>query len=253
VESLTAPFAWFGALCYTIQIYFDFAGYTNMAIGLGHMMGFRFPRNFNYPYAARSITDFWQRWHITLSTWLRDYLWFPLGANRRGTLRTTVNLLVVLGLCGFWHGANYTFIVWGLFHGSLLALERAGLLSFMSRVWGPVRNAYTISMVTIGWVLFRSVSLDQAASFLWAMVGGQASVSGGILLQHLTPDVALALAIGILFSFPWPNARAKAAVLTPRFSMAFRFASATALLLIFVVSLMILAEGSHNPFIYFRF
>jgi len=253
-EALSASLAWLGALSYTIQIYFDFAGYTNMAIGLGHMMGFRFPRNFNYPYAARSVTDFWQRWHITLSAWLRDYLWFPLGANRRGTIRTTVNLLLVFGLCGLWHGANYTFIAWGLFHGALLACERAGLLSLLSRVWAALRTGYTVLMVMIGWVLFRADSLSHAAGFLRAMVGGHAPATGEMLLRHVPPDVALALTAGILFAYPWPHAlNDKIRSLPPRISMTWRFASEAALLAIFIVSLMTLAEGSHNPFIYFRF
>jgi alginate O-acetyltransferase complex protein AlgI len=253
-EALSASLAWLGALCYTIQIYFDFAGYTNMAIGLGHMMGFRFPANFNYPYAARSVTDFWQRWHITLSTWLRDYLWFPLGANRRGRLRTTVNLLLVFGLCGLWHGANYTFIAWGLFHGTLLALERLGLLSLLSRVWGAVRTGYTVLMVMIGWVLFRADSLSYAQGFLRAMAGGPATTTGEMLLRNLPPDVALALAAGILFSFPWPQTlKSQIGGFGPGVSMAWRFVSGAVLLIILIVSLMSLAEGSHNPFIYFRF
>ena len=172
IVELSAPLAWLGALCYTIQIYFDFAGYTNMAIGLGHMMGFNFPRNFNYPYAARSVTEFWQRWHITLSTWLRDYLWYPLGANRGADSGPPPNLLLVFGLCGLWHGANYTFIVWVFFHGSLMALERAGLLWLLSRIWRPFRTAYTVLMVMIGWVFFRAGSLDYAFGYLGSIAGG---------------------------------------------------------------------------------
>jgi alginate O-acetyltransferase complex protein AlgI len=253
-DALSAPLAWLGAICYTIQIYYDFAGYTNMAIGLGHMMGFHFPPNFNFPYASRSVTEFWQRWHITLSTWLRDYLWFPLGANRRGTMRTTLNLLLVFGLCGLWHGANYTFIAWGLFHGSLLGLERAGLLSQLSRVWSSVRTGYTMTMVTIGWVLFRSESLNYASGYLRAMAGGHATTTGDLFLRNLSPDVTLALGLGALFSFRWPDAvLARLSGLTSGYSLALRFASATALLIIFVISLMNMAEGSHNPFIYARF
>ncbi|MCX6631397.1 MAG: MBOAT family protein [Candidatus Solibacter sp.] len=258
---LTTSLAWIGAVCYTLQIYFDFAGYTNMAIGLGHMMGFKFPPNFNYPYAAQSITEFWQRWHITLSTWLRDYLWFPLGANRKGTIRTTANLLLVFGICGIWHGAAYTFLVWGLFHGLLLAAERAGFLSLLSRFGRPLRTAYAVTMVMIGWVLFRADSLSAAGTFLSAMAGLNPAWSGGAApprlspLRFLSPDAVLALTFGVLFAFPWSveSLWRKMGVRDPRLPLVLRVASAPALLIIFVVALMAIAAGSHNPFLYFRF
>lgn len=253
--ALSADVAWLGLIAYTLQIYFDFAGYTNMAIGLGHMMGFTFPRNFNYPYAAKSVTDFWQRWHITLSTWLRDYVWYPLGANRRGASRTYLNLLIVFGLCGLWHGANYTFLLWGLFHGAVMGIERAWLLARLKR-HSNAATVYAVFMVMLGWVLFRSESLPRAMGFFAAMAGaGAASSDLSAVLQSLSPDVLAALVLGGLFASPWP-ARGWDRVhsgITGWKDVSLRAASIAVMLAIFLVSLMVLAEGSHNPFLYFRF
>ena len=152
---MTPAVAWLGVLCYTLQIYFDFSGYSDMAIGLGKMFGFTFPENFNYPYIATSITDFWHRWHITLSSWFRDYLYIPLGGNRVPKWRVYANLLTVFFLCGLWHGATWTFVVWGLFHGFFLIIERAGLKNWLER-HRAVRHVYTLLAVMVGWVFFRS-------------------------------------------------------------------------------------------------
>jgi alginate O-acetyltransferase complex protein AlgI len=203
--SLSTGVAWLGAFCYTLQIYFDFSGYTNMAIGIGRMMGFTFPANFNYPYIAESVTDFWKRWHITLSTWFRDYLWFPLGSTRRGRLRAYINLLTVFSLCGLWHGAGWTFIAWGFLHGAALAAERAGGLLVLARLPRPFRTCYALLIVTGGWVLFRSGSIGAASRYLWSMVrlsGGDGIHSIG---QYLPPEAILALTGGVLFSAPWGN------------------------------------------------
>jgi len=252
--ALTAPIAWVGLIAYTLQIYFDFAGYTNMAIGLGHMLGFTFPRNFNYPYAATSITDFWQRWHITLSTWLRDYLWFPLGANRRGRLRTYANLLLVFLVCGLWHGANYTFAVWGLFHGTLLAIERGGLLGMLKRCGTALATIYSVGMAMMGWVIFRSESLRGAAGFFAALAGANGT-AGDSVFRILSPEAMAALAAGICFAYPiprlaWEHLNSGA----PAWAKPALEAAATlAAMTVFLVSLMAIAEGSHNPFLYFRF
>ena len=162
VENLDAPLAWLANVGYALQIYFDFAGYSNMAIGLGLMIGIYFPLNFNYPYIAQSITEFWRRWHITLSTWFRDYLYIPLGGSRAGAYRTYFNLMVVFLLCGLWHGAKWTFVVWGLYHGFFLILERAGLGSALQRIGSEFRHLYVILVVTVGWVFFRADDLSQA-------------------------------------------------------------------------------------------
>ena len=162
--------AWLATIAYALQIFFDFAGYSNMAIGLGWMTGFSLPRNFDAPYVSRSITEFWRRWHMSLSRWFRDYLYVPLGGNRHGELRTYRNLLIVFLLCGLWHnGAAWTFVIWGLYHGVLLIVERLGLGRWLER--GPVllQHGYTLLAVGVGWVLFRSDSIHQALSILGKM------------------------------------------------------------------------------------
>src|SRR5262249_35701539 len=154
VHELTSGLAWLGVLCYTLQIYFDFSGYSDMAIGLGKMFGFHFLENFNYPYIAGSLTEFWRRWHISLSRWFRDYLYIPLGGNRGTPLRTYVNLVMVFLLCGLWHGASWTFVLWGGFHGSWLVIERLGFTKALTAVPRLVAHAYTLLVVMLGWVIF---------------------------------------------------------------------------------------------------
>ena len=246
--NLSASLAWLGAIAYTIQIYFDFAGYTNMAIGMGRMLGFHFPPNFRYPYASQSITDFWQRWHITLSTWFRDYLWFPLGANRHGKWRTYGNLVIVFALCGIWHGANYTFLVWGMFHGAVLVVERAGLLRWLSRLPRPLRTGYAILVIMIGWVIFRSDTISYALNYLSVMFGFGGDNVSQTVWRYLTLDVVLALGAGILFSFPW-NSQTDGSFVQMRRS-AVRW---PVLIVLLALSVMVVAEGSHNAFLYFRF
>jgi alginate O-acetyltransferase complex protein AlgI len=169
LDLLSSSLAWTGSLAYTLQIYFDFAGYSNMAIGLGLIMGFKFPHNFNYPYISQSITEFWRRWHMSLSSWFRDYLHIPLGGNRHGPFRTYRNLLIVFLLCGLWHGASWTFVAWGLYHGLLLISERVLKNSVMKPAPRGLRHLYTLLAVVVGWVLFRSETCEQAASFLSLM------------------------------------------------------------------------------------
>ena len=153
--------AWIGLIAYTVQIYFDFAGYSNMAIGLGIVLGFTFPRNFRMPYTSLSITEFWRRWHMSLSSWLRDYLYIPLGGNRGSNAQTYRNLIMVFLLCGLWHGANWTFVLWGAWHGAFLVIERLGLGSALARMPTPARWAYALLAVMGGWVLFRSTDLPE--------------------------------------------------------------------------------------------
>ena len=172
-QALDAPAAWFGVLAYAFQIYFDFCGYSDMAVGLGRMFGFEFMKNFDSPYRAESITDFWRRWHISLSTFLRDYLYVPLGGNKRGTTRTYVNLAVVMLFGGLWHGANWTFIVWGAYHGTLLIGERwAGRKPAYQRLPRPFRIGMTFVLVLGSWVWFRAESLPSALAYFAAMSGG---------------------------------------------------------------------------------
>ena len=167
---LTFGLAWVGIIGYTLQIYFDFSGYSDMAIGLGHMLGFKFLENFNYPYIACSVTEFWRRWHISLSTWFRDYLYIPLGGNRVSSSRVAFNLIIVFGLCGLWHGASWNFVVWGLFHGLFLIFERQNRQYWLNnQKWW--QHAYLLTVVMIGWIFFRSETLNYAVNYIKALFG----------------------------------------------------------------------------------
>ena len=263
--SLDATTAWLGALAYTLQIYFDFCGYSNMAIGLAFMLGFTFPRNFDYPYAAASITDFWRRWHISLSSWFRDYVYIPLGGNRGGKVRTLRNLLIVFLLTGLWHGAAWTFIVWGLFHGAFLILERIGFGRLLARAPSLVGHAYVLLVVIVGWVIFRAENMGQAADYLGVMANLRSFQTPRLELAHLIDsEVLLTLVAGTILSFPLVPAvmrRLRAARsdapspdLPPRLDTRSTFALPTPLLLVgLVLSVAVLAGTTLNPFLYFRF
>ncbi len=243
---LGAGAAWLGLLCYSLQIYFDFSGYSDMAIGLGRMFGFEFLENFRHPYTAASVTEFWRRWHISLSNWLRDYVYIPLGGNRAGPRRVFLNQLAVFALCGLWHGAAFQFILWGVWHGLLVASERAGVGRVLTSLPRPLRHAYTLLAVMGGWVLFRAGSSGLALGYLQALLGGGHGLRAGHLL---TGDVALALAVAVPACLPlaaWLRARR---ALTPAVAVA-EVAFCGALL---ALSSVTLAAGSHNPFLYFRF
>ena len=258
---LSLPVAWLGIACYTLQIFFDFCGYSTMAIGLGLMIGFHFPLNFNYPYISQSITEFWRRWHISLSMWFRDYLYIPLGGNRAGPLITYRNLLVVFFLCGLWHGANWTFVVWGLWHGAFLVFERLGIARLLDRSVSAVRHLYTMLVVMIGWVFFRADTLEHAWTFLKAMAGtGQPSHLAPHVLQFLTPETATALVIGVVAATPVLGRLVRAGLDAVRSATGGRVLVGTGealylagLLGLFALAVMSLAAGTYNPFIYFRF
>lgn len=265
-SSLTCGLAWLGTLCYTIQIYFDFSGYSDMAIGLARMFGFRFLENFNYPYIAQSITEFWRRWHISLSTWFRNYVYIPLGGNRNGTARTCLNLMVVFLLCGLWHGeshAAWNFILWGAYYGVLLVLERlflGGLIESMPRV---LRHIFTMVLVMIGWVIFRSTTVANAAGYLAAMAGfGQGAGKVFNARLYLTPDLVLALGAGIAFSAPvlptlltWRDRLLENAGATMRVTgrVAFGLAAFVVFFALQAAIAVSLVSSSYNPFIYYRF
>ena len=262
-DNLTCSVAWLGSIAYAIQIYFDFSGYSDMAIGLGRMFGFDFKENFNYPYISQSVQEFWRRWHISLSTWFRDYLYIPLGGNRRSTKRTYFNLITVFFLCGLWHGASWTFVVWGLYHGTFLILERVGLGKLLQKLPGFLRHIYTLLVILCGWVLFTSATLPHGWRFLTVMFGFSQS-TGAIqeLSWYLTREVKMALLVGILFSMPILPALARLkenlAHSQQESSLAFLefpldICQTVGLCLTLIVSLMFLSAGTHNPFIYFRF
>jgi len=260
---LTPALAWLGAVCYTSQIYFDFAGYSDMAIGLGRMFGFHFLENFSYPYVSQSIREFWRRWHISLSSWFRDYVYIPLGGNRRSAARTHLNLFLVFFLCGLWHGASWTFVIWGMCHGIFMVLERSRIGDWLSRAWRPVRHAYALLVVTTGWVVFRAETLPQA----WAMLRAMAGFAAGQGVRYhvwlyLTPEVMLALVIAVAGSAPlapalteW-RARTIAAhqdAVGRALDIGTSFGMAGVFVLLLVVSAVWLSAGTYNPFIYFRF
>ncbi len=260
---LTPGLAWLGILCYTLQIYFDFSGYSDMAIGLGHMFGFRFLENFDYPYIAQSIREFWRRWHISLSTWFRDYLYIPLGGNRNTPARVYLNLLTVFFLCGLWHGASWTFVVWGLFHGTFLVIERLGFAAWLAARVAVVRHAYVLLVVMVGWVLFRADSLSYALVFLSVMAGfGQGDGVEYHVGLYFNAKVALALVAGGIGSTPvlpfmrerWEQ---RLAAISPRHALLlegmYSCGTIVGLGLLFLGTTMALTAGSHNPFIYFRF
>ena len=254
---LALPLAWLGILAYSFQIYFDFAGYSDMAIGLGRMMGFRFLENFNRPYISRSITEFWRRWHISLSNWMREYLYIPLGGNRKSRGHTYANLWIVFLISGLWHGAAWNFIFWGAYHGFFLTLERTPLLAWRKRLPGLPAALLTFLIVTVGWVFFRAETLPQALAYLGRMVDLSALDPGPLILEWrevLTPRTLLVfLAAGLISFFPeiggrqqwFPSLRQ-----VPGLALGFRYTTAGVLLILAVASL---ATLSFNPFIYFRF
>ncbi len=255
---LTPAVAWLGIVCYTIQIYFDFSGYSDMAIGLGRMFGFRFLENFEHPYVARSITEFWRRWHISLSSWFRDYLYIPLGGNRVSSARTYLNLFVVFLLCGLWHGAATVFVIWGALHGTFLVLERLGLARLLERWPRPLRHLYVMLAVMLGWVFFRAASPAQAVGYLGTMLGVS---RGDPRIWHvdlwLDPALAIALVAGVVGSTPW-LARASAwhSDLSRRragWHGVLEIGADGALVVVLLGSVLELASGAYNPFIYFRF
>ncbi|MEX0653064.1 MAG: MBOAT family O-acyltransferase [Phycisphaeraceae bacterium] len=240
--------AWYGAVAYAMQIYFDFSGYSDMAIGLGLMLGFVFPKNFDSPYRSRSITEFWRRWHISLSTWLRDYLYIPLGGNRKGPARTYVNLLLVMVLGGLWHGAAWTFVVWGAIHGGWLAFERMqGKGSFYRHLPGAAQVVLTFVVVLVAWVFFRAEDLPHALSYLGAMLALAEPTAGAALVAGVIHDpyyvVMVSAAVAVAFFAPqsWDWTRA----ITP--------AKAAACLALMWAALALLEAQSYNPFIYFIF
>ena len=254
IGDLSAALAWLGALCYTLQIYYDFSGYSDMAIGLGKLFGFHFLDNFNYPYLSRSVTEFWRRWHISLSTWFRDYVYIPLGGSRKGPWRTYRNLFVVWLLTGVWHGANWTFLCWGLFYFLLLCLEKLGASG--RPIPAPAGWAWTFLMVNFGWVLFRAPSLPAALDYLGAMFS---PVRGADLQAcYYWEQYAAVILPSILFSFPlgrWLTEKVEVYLgrYAPHVFSLWDMVYGVSLLFLFLASSAFLVKGTYNPFIYFNF
>lgn len=241
--------AWIGAICYTLQIYFDFSGYSDMAIGLGHLFGFKFPENFNYPYISRSITEFWRRWHISLSTWFKEYLYIPLGGNRRGNVY--FNLVVVFLVTGLWHGASWNFVIWGLWHGLFMIIERL----IRDKAWYKkipliIKIFITLFIVIIGWVLFKATTLKEGLRYLSIMFG---LVNFSNITFEFTYFISrkfiLLIIIGIIASTPIPKN------IFNRYKgiKAFELMKTILIILLFIVSIIFMVNSTYSPFIYFQF
>ena len=247
--------AWLGLVCYTAQIYFDFSGYTDMAVGLGLLFGLRLPENFDHPYIAKSVREFWRRWHISLSTWFRDYLYIPLGGSRVAPWRVRGNLLVVFALCGVWHGATLNFLVWGLWHGLFLSLERTRLGGRLDRAPAAIRHGYALLAVMLGWVLFRASDLSGAVTYFQAL--GCFSLDGFAYTLATAVDRAkvTALAAAIVFSLPlgglWNALLDRLA--GDRRELVSGLAQTVALPALLAAAAMQIAAGTFSPFIYARF
>ena len=247
-SELTFVGAWLAAIAFSLQIYFDFSGYSDMAIGLGRMLGFEFLENFNYPYISASVTEFWRRWHISLGNWFRDYLYVPLGGNRRGLNRQILNILIVWACTGIWHGASWTFLFWGLYYAFFLLLEKTFLLRVLQKLPRFVGHVYTLLAAVSGWVIFQQTSVSQTVVFFRAMYGfGSAGFVSDVDLYYLS-GFAILLIIGIIASLP--TGRSLFLRLPERLR---GIASPILILLVLVVSTAYLVDSTYNPFLYFRF
>lgn len=249
ISGLNAAATWIGAISYMLQIYFDFSGYSDMAIGLGEMFGFHFKENFNYPYISGSIREFWRRWHMSLSGWFQEYLYIPLGGNRKGKVRTVINKFIVFLCTGIWHGANVTFLFWGLYHGCFLMLEEfvPAIREKGGRVKSVFQHIYALLVVLIGFVFFRADTMSQGVAWVKTMFTGFGAnpAAMSLALEQLTPLYLVTLAVGIVACCPVKNLVKK--------SGAYEAVTAIGSLVLLALSMLSLASGTYNPFIYFRF
>ena len=244
--------AWIGIICYSLQIYFDFSGYSDMAIGLGKIFGFDFLENFNYPYISGSVREFWRRWHISLSSWFRDYLYIPLGGSRKGAWRTYRNLFIVFFVTGLWHGASYNFILWGLFHGVFLVLERWKLGAFLERIPQVFRHIYTLLIVMIAWVFFRAETLPEAGQYLLQMVN-VTHCNWNAVYTNINPEQVTFMILGILFSLPVVDRFTERFVENGRRKQVWNSLYLAVVGGGFILSICYMTGSGFNPFIYFRF
>lgn len=250
---LSMPLAWLGAVSYLFQIYFDFSGYSDMAIGLGKMFGFTFRENFNYPYISTSMQEFWRRWHISVSTWFKEYLYIPLGGNRKGKFRTALNKLAVFFCTGLWHGASLNFIIWGLINGGFMMLESYKLIN--TEKWlKPLRHIYTMLVTILAFVFFRADTLGDACRFIGHMFNptGGTSEKNAMFLSQITPVYVIMFAAAIIFSMPvWHTLRSK--VKSKELLLYGETGSYVISLVLLAMCIITLSSASYNPFIYFRF
>lgn len=254
LETVSTPVAWLGVIAYAFQIYFDFSGYSDMAIGLARMFGFRILENFNFPYISRSIKEFWRRWHISLSSWFRDYVYIPLGGNRLGSHRTYFNLLVVFLLTGFWHGATWSFVFWGIYHGTFLIIERLGFERILNKLPRVISWGYMMVAVLIGWVFFRIENFPDALKYIGILFGAGGQ-SDALMIHYLDRESVIILTLAALSSTT-VFLRLKdflTRILIGKSSIYFQVASGALLMFMFLYSVLLINSGSYNPFIYFRF
>lgn len=255
VGGIDAPLSWLGAISYTLQIYFDFSGYSDMAVGIGYMLGFDFPENFNYPYVAVGIRDFWRRWHMSLTGWFREYLYIPLGGNRKGKARQIFNNMIVFLCTGIWHGANMTFLVWGFFHGVLISIETIFYKKDQKtpKLVVPVKWLYTMLAVVLGFVIFRADNLTYGINYIGQMfTGGISDSAYTVMMSLLTPSFIATLLIGVVAACPIiPFIKEKTK--NTRAYMVLSIAGYVMTLVLYFLCVITLASNSYNPFIYFRF
>lgn len=253
-DELTVLSAWLGALAFTFQIYFDFSGYSDMAIGLGRMFGFKFNENFNYPYESRSITEFWRRWHISLGTWFKEYVYIPLGGNRTGKFKQVRNIFIVWALTGIWHGASWNFLVWGLYYGVILMIEKMFLLKVLERLPSVMRRIYTLVIVVFGWVIFAFDSIGSGVSYMKAMINGYGSGLYDTDSLYLVTTYAILLIILVICSTHLvKKCYCRMMDIFGSREILKTVVTNAAILVLLVVSVAYLVDASYNPFLYFRF
>ena len=246
--------AWLGVLAYTFQIYFDFSGYSDMAIGIGKMLGFKFPENFNNPYVSKSITEFWRRWHMSLGNWLRSYIFTPLSLNLRNTPGNgmALSLIITFSLCGLWHGASWTFIIWGLYYGVLLVIERLFLLNIYKKIWGFLSIFITFFFVVIGWIFFRMEKIKSALIFIKKLFNFERMHSFGKVDTHLCVTGLIAIIFSFFIIIPYGN-KIQQKIYFGKFSNIETVIFSIIFISLFFTCVAYISSGNLNPFIYFRF
>ena len=260
--NIEPQFAWIALLAYSLQIYFDFSGYTDVALGLGKMIGITLPENFNYPYIAQSISDFWRRWHITLSTWFREYVFYPLERRRTAFTNQQINLMIVFLLTGLWHGPTLTFVAWGLLHGLAIAFESAGGGRWLKGLWRPLRHLYAIGIIVLGWVFFRAPDVNYAFGFIGRLAGNRSGLSPLPFSQttpfpFIEPSFLIIVFAALVFSIPivsiWQNARQRLESSNARYFLLLQAAEDLAVLALFILSVAAYLSGTFFPNIYAKF
>ena len=253
ISTVPVVMAWIGILAFSFQIYFDFSGYSDMAIGLGKMFGFSFLENFNYPYISKSITEFWRRWHISLGTWFREYVYIPLGGNRKGNQRTVFNIMVVWCLTGFWHGAEWNFMIWGLYFGIILILEKLFILKFFEKLPDIFKHVYAIFLIIIGWVIFALNDISTILNYIGALFGqnGAGLINGETL--YMIKSYGFIFLILIIGSTPLPSKIFKALIGKFKNEYIIGIFESSFIIIILVICVAYIINSSYNPFLYFRF